>query len=165
MSAESKKAAVNKPARGSRGGPRVEGGSREARKLAMLVLEVLGGGRTPSDAAAALGVSVVRYYVLEARALSGLVKGCEPRSRGPGRSNTLQVTQLQRKVEQLERECSRRQSLLRLSQRALGLLPSQPAKKSGKRRPKKPTVRALRAAAELGLRELERSDGIAASTS
>jgi hypothetical protein len=132
----------------------------------MLVLEVLAGGRTPSDAATALGVSVVRYYVLEARALSGLVKGCEPRGRGPGKSSSLQVAQLQRKVEQLERECSRRQSLLRLSQRALGLLPSQStAKKSGKRRPKKPTVRALRAAAELGLRELERSDGIAASTS
>ena len=59
---------------------------------------------------------------------------------------------LERKVEHLERECARRQSLLRLSQRALGVPPSQTAAaKPGKRKPKKPTVRALRVAAQLGL--------------
>jgi hypothetical protein len=132
----------------------------------MLILEVLGGGRTPSDAAAALGVSVVRFYALEARALAGLVHACEPRSRGPGKSGSRQVAILQRKVEQLERECQRRQSLLRLSQRALGVSPSQPpAHNAGKRRRKKPTVRALRAAAQLGLQPEPSGDGIASSAS
>lgn len=149
-----------------RAGPRVQEGSRDARKVAMVILEVLGGARTPSEAAAALGVSVVRFYVLEARALSGLVQACEPRGRGPGKSSSLQVAALQRRVEQLERECSRRQSLLRLSQRALGLTASPPApKKAGKRRPNKPAVRALRAAAQLGLQPEEASAAITSSMS
>jgi hypothetical protein len=144
----------------------VPDGSRDARKLALLVLEVLGGARTPSEAAQALSVSVVRYYALEARALEGLVQACEPRGRGPGKSSERQLSALARKVEQLERECTRRQSLLRLSQRALGVSPNAPApKKPGKRRPNKPVVRALRAAAQLGLQSEPGGAAITASPS
>jgi len=69
--------------------PRTTGGAglaqdagREARRLATLILEVLAGGRTPTEAAQALEISVPRYYQLEGRALRGLVAACEPRPRG-----------------------------------------------------------------------------------
>lgn len=52
-----------------RSGPEVRGASPEARKLAAAILEVLGGTLTPADAAAAMGVSPPRYYLLESRAL------------------------------------------------------------------------------------------------
>jgi len=146
--------AQKKQRRPRRSGPRIDGsGGRDARRLAMLILEVLGGARTPTQAAQALGVSTARYYALESRALGGLLSACEPRGRGPRKSADKQIASLQRKVEQLERECARRQSLVRLSQRTLGVSPSKPAKNKpgSKRRPKRATVRALRAAAQLGL--------------
>jgi hypothetical protein len=37
--------------------------SREAQRFAAAILEVLAGIRTPTDAAAVLGVSVPRYYL------------------------------------------------------------------------------------------------------
>ena len=43
--------------------------SREAQRFAAAILEVLAGVRTPTDAAAALGISVPRYYLWEQRAL------------------------------------------------------------------------------------------------
>ena len=46
----------------------VQGGTSEANRRAVAVLEVLGGLRTPADAAAALGLAVPRYYQLETRA-------------------------------------------------------------------------------------------------
>jgi hypothetical protein len=131
-------------------GPRIEAGSVDARKAACLILEVLGGLRTPTDAAKALGVSTQRYYGLEAQALEGLVHACE--RRGPGRQRTTggHIAALEAKVAQLERECARRQALIRVSQRTLGLAkaaePLPPA--PGKRR-RKPAIRALKAAAEL----------------
>lgn len=131
-------------------GPRIEGGSRDARRIAMLILEVLGGQRTPTDAARELGVSVTRYYGLEANALEALVEACEPKRRGPRRSADAHIATLEKKVAQLERECARRQSLIRLSQRALGLgKPAEPVRKPGKRGPKRPVVRALKAASQL----------------
>jgi hypothetical protein len=131
-------------------GPRVEVGSLDARKTAALILEVLGGLRSPTDAAKALGVSTQRYYGLEAQALEGLVHACE--RRGPGRQRTTNghIEALEAKVSQLERECARRQALIRVSQRTLGLAkaaePLPPA--PGKRR-RRPAIRALKAAAEL----------------
>jgi hypothetical protein len=141
-------------------GPRVDGGSREARKVAMLILEVLGGQRTPSQAATALGVSTTRYYGLESQALEGLVGACEPKNRGPRRSLERQVERLEREVARLQKECARRQSVLRMSHRALGLsAPSRGDKESEgsaagpnkkrKRKPKRASARALRAAAQL----------------
>ena len=47
--------------------------SRGAKQLAAVVLDVLAGSRTPPQAAETLGVSLPRYYQLEAGALGGLV--------------------------------------------------------------------------------------------
>lgn len=128
-------------------GPRAEGGSRDARKIAMLVLEVLGGLRTPTDAAQALGVSTARYYGLEKQALEGLVAACEPK---PRKRPETQIARLESRIADLEKELVRRQSLVRLSQRTLGITaPKKPAKRAGKRKRKRATVRALKAAAML----------------
>ncbi len=131
-------------------GPRVENGTRDARRTAMLILEVLGGHRTPTDAARELSVSVTRYDMLEKQGLEGRIEAVEPKARGPKRSSEKQVAALERKVAALERECARRQSLLRLSQRALGIRQAkEPERKPGARKPKRATVRALKAASQL----------------
>lgn len=132
-------------------GPKVDGGSQDARKVAAAVLEVLAGGVTPTDAAAALGVSVPRYYILESRALEGMVIGCEPRSKGPGQSAEKAMAIITREQERLKRELARTQALARVSQRAVGLSMARAPKvpdKGGKRR-RKPVVRAFRAAERL----------------
>jgi hypothetical protein len=59
-----------------------DGASREAKRLAAVLLDVLAGARTPPQAAEALGVSLPRYYQLEGRGLTGLVAACEARPRG-----------------------------------------------------------------------------------
>lgn len=93
----------------------------EGRRRAAAVLEVLGGAMTPSEAAEALGVTLATYYLLEGRALEGLVAACEPRSRGrsvaPGKS----LLTLKRENERLRQELSRTQAIARTVQRAAGL--------------------------------------------
>ena len=61
---------------------RAAGDVARRRRLAAVILDVLAGSRTPPQAAEALGVSLPRYYQLEARALGGLVAACESRPRG-----------------------------------------------------------------------------------
>ena len=133
-------------------GPKVDGGSQEARKVAAAVLEVLAGGVTPKDAAAALGVSLGRYYQLEIRAMEGLVAGCEPRAKGPGRNPGREMAVMTRELERTKRELARTQALARAAQRAVGLsalhAQKKPEGKPGKRH-RKPVVRALRAAEHL----------------
>jgi|SRR5262245_16655460 len=127
-----------------------KGESPEAKRLAAVVLEVLGGARTPSAAAVELGVSLPRYYVLEARALEGLLHALEPRPRGPRRSAEREVARLQQDLKRAEREQARGEALLRAQRRALGLRPPEVVKKEpGKRRKRRPSARALRAAAVL----------------
>jgi hypothetical protein len=92
-----------------------------ARKTASLILEALTGVRTTQEAADALGVALPRYYVLETRALSGLVSALEPRSRGRQRGAAERIIALEGDVARLERELRRFQALQRASQRALGL--------------------------------------------
>jgi hypothetical protein len=125
----------------------------EARRLAAAILEVLAGARTPSQAAEALGVSLPRYFQIETRAMQALVAGCEPRPRGPGRSADKELTALQRQHERLQRELSRQQTLVRLAQRTIGLAPPRapvnPPGGQGKKRRRRPVVRALRAAEQL----------------
>lgn len=132
-------------------GPRIEGGSADARRIALVILEVLGGLRTPTDAANVLGLSTTRYYGLEANALEAMVRSCERRAPGRSRTHDGEVAALKEKIAQLERECARRQAVIRLSQRALGV--SKPAAPEpaapGKKRRKRPVVRALKAAAQL----------------
>jgi len=144
----------------SRRTPRIESlrpVTREAQRLAAGILEVLAGMRTPNEAAAAVGVSPPRYYLLEQRALAGLVAACEPRSVGKTRSAERRVAELEKEVLRLRQECCRQQALVRAAQRTIGLapLPSKPpAKPNGKgagkkARTRRPAVRALKAAATI----------------
>jgi hypothetical protein len=135
-----------------------------AQRQAAAILEVLAGVRTPGQAAEALGVSLPRYYQIEARAMEALVASCVPRPRGRGRSADKEVASLRRQQEQLQRELSRQQTLLRLAQRTIGLTPPKPSvdkpggkdkDKGSKKRRRRPVVRALRAAELLQQRSQE----------
>jgi hypothetical protein len=122
----------------------------EARRLAAAILEVLAGGRTPTEAAQALGVSVPRYYQVESRALQHLLQGCESKPRGPGRSLDRELAGLRRDHQRLQREVTRLQSLLRAAQRGVGLTPPPiPAKTKGRKPRRQRTARALSVAARL----------------
>lgn len=128
----------------------------EAQRLAAAILEVLAGLQSPSTAAAALGISLPRYYQLEAQALEGLVAALGPRPRGKQPSLEKRVEQLEKELEAARRECARQEALVRVTQRSLGLAaavktkvvaPPVPGRKS--RKPRQPLVRALRAAQSL----------------
>jgi hypothetical protein len=127
--------------------------TREARQRAVLILEVLAGGRTPAQAAEALTVSLTHYYLLEEKALQGLLLACEPAPRGPGTDPQRQLEALQRDCQRWQRECARQQALVRAAQRTIGLAApaAAPAAKEGgrKRKPRRPVVRALQAASKL----------------
>jgi hypothetical protein len=141
-----------------------EGASAEAKRLAAAILEVLAGARTPTEAAQALGLSLPRYYLLEDRALQGMLVACEPRSLGRGPSPESALAALRRECDQLRRDCTRQQTLVRAAQRTIGLAPPTPAARGPerhgkKRRPRRATARALRAAARL--KEADRQPAVA----
>jgi hypothetical protein len=137
--------------------PGVPGAGTEAKRAAAVILEVLAGVRTPTAAAAALAIRLPRYYLLEQRAVQGLVSACEPRPRGRVMSADRRLGRLERELAVTRRELGRQQALARTTQRAVGLVATfSPAStvtskvkgESGgpKRRQRKPSVRALRAA-------------------
>lgn len=140
-----------------------KGPGPEARCTAAAILEVLAGMRTPSEAAQVLSVSVPRYYALEQRAVASLVAGCEPHLRGPAKSPQQQIAELEREVRRLRQQCDRQRALARAVQRTVGLATPTPdvgtgtdkAKRASpsasekKRRTRRPTVRALKAAQRL----------------
>lgn len=132
-------------------------GTPEAKRVAAVVMEVLAGEISPSEAAAILGVSLMRYYVIESRALGGLITACEARPAGHPVDPERKAAALARQLESQRHETARYQALARAAHRALGIVPPKPASsktdaKGAKRRRRRPTVRALKAA-----RELERS--------
>lgn len=165
--------------------------SAEANRRAAVILTVLAGERLPSEAAKVLGISVTHYYILERKALEGLLSACERKPQGPpGPTAERQVAQLKRQLEQARRQCQRQAALVRSTQRALGLPASSDppgkskskSKDSGdnngkpggrKRLRRKPTVRALRAAETLAKNsslpksadELQQSSTVASTTS
>lgn len=131
--------------------------SERARQVAALVLDVLGGNRTPADAARAMALSVARFYVIEQRAILGLVAACETQSpRGPSPDLQMQIQRLETENRRLNQALLRQQAIVRSTQRGLGLTspkppPAAPAKAGagavGKaRRKRRPMVRALRQA-------------------
>src|SRR2546427_12951209 len=65
--------------------PRPLTGDEGAKRSAALILEVLAGLRTPSEASTVLGVTTMRYYVLERRALEGMGQALPPRPEGERR--------------------------------------------------------------------------------
>jgi hypothetical protein len=133
----------------------------EAQRMAAAILDVLAGLRTPGQAAEALGISQPRYFQMEAQAMQALVDRCKPRPRGRGRHADKELASLRRQLERLQQEVNRQQTLLRLAQRSIGLPPPRKAaaksggKETGKRRPRRPVVRALRAAEALHRRSQE----------
>jgi hypothetical protein len=108
-------------------------GSKEARRAAAVILEVLSGLRTPVEAAQVLGFSPPRYYQIEARGLQGLIDGLEPRSRGPRRRPEAELEALRKEKERLEQEVARGQALLRAAHRTIGI--PKPARAKKKRKP------------------------------
>jgi hypothetical protein len=133
---------------------RSDGVSAEARRQAAAILEVLAGVRTLTEVAAQLAISLTRYYIIESRALQGLIAGCEPRPRGKVRTPASELAALRRECEQLRRQAARQQALLRVTERTRGLAASAPPstkaeQKSRKKRPRKPKARALLAAVVL----------------
>ena len=64
--------------------PRPADYPREVRQRAAVILEVLAGVRSPTEAAQVLSLSVSQYYVLEEKALAAVVAACAPQA--PGRS-------------------------------------------------------------------------------
>jgi len=145
----------------------VQGGSGIANRLAVGILEVLAGVRTPADAAAALEISLPRYYQLETRALEGLVAACEPRPKGKQPSLEKKIAELEREVEQAQREAARQHALVRAAHRSLGLkAPHKPGKSDKQpkdqkgRRKRRPTVRALKAARVLKKRGSEDTESL-----
>ena len=132
---------------------RTDGVSPEARRQAAAILEVLAGVRTPSEVAAQLAVSLTRNYIIEGRALQGLVAACAPRPQGRVRTPASELAVLRRECEQLRRQVARQQALLRVTERTVGLSGAAPSAKSDRTSPKKrhrkPKARALQAAAVL----------------
>ncbi len=130
-------------------GPPVQGGSCKARQTAAVILEVLGGVLRPSEAAKALEVSLARYYQVELRALEGLVKACEPAPKGPVANPAKDIERLERRVQRLQNECMRYQSLARATSRTVGLNLSKVENQAKSKRQRKPVVRALKVAKSL----------------
>src|SRR5262249_60217335 len=89
--------------RGRNGVPLLPQASPQARRLAALILEVWAGLRTPLQAAQVLGLSLPRYYQIEANGLAGLVAGCAPKPRGRQASAAPAATALRRDNERLRR--------------------------------------------------------------
>ena len=94
----------------------------DAQRRAAVILEVLAGVRTTQEAARVLKIAPNSYYIVERKALSGLVAACEPATRrGPTPSLERQVHQLERALARCQRECRRQAALVRATQRAVGL--------------------------------------------
>jgi hypothetical protein len=96
-------------------------GSKDAKRMAALILETLAGLRSAPEASEAMGIALARYYVLEARALEAIIQAMEPRPRGRPRTPEAELERLRADVSRLEREVLRYQTLHRISQRAIGV--------------------------------------------
>jgi hypothetical protein len=142
----------------------MQGGTCEANRLAVVILEVLAGGRTPLEAATVMGVALPRYYQLEIRALQGMVAALEPRPKVRQPSPEGRIAQLEKALNESRRESARQQALVRAAQRGLGIKPASVTEgkplgkdKSGRRK-RRPTVRALKAAKVLAQESRQREE-------
>ena len=119
-------------------GPAALTGSAGAKRTAVVLLDVLSGGCGVAEASRRLGISLMRYYALETRALQALLHGLEPRPKGRRRTAPDGVAAV-REQQRLEREVLRLQALVRATQRAVAVAP--PAKASPRRRKTPPRGR------------------------
>jgi hypothetical protein len=120
-------------------GPSTLSGSKRARQITVAVLEVLSGEVGTSTAAEKLGVSLSRYYQLEARALAGMLQAVEPRTKGPQKTPEHEIRALQADKKLLEKELRRHQALLRAAHRSVGLVQGggKPTSSKGRARAKR----------------------------
>jgi hypothetical protein len=98
------------------------------------------------------------------RQLQGI--GGHPRRQGLAHFRGCPEEAIRRHCDQLRRECTRQQTLVRAAQRSIGLAPPTPPTRppergSKKRRPRRATARALRAAAKL--KETDRPPDVTAT--
>ena len=128
-------------------------GSPGARRKAMVILEVLGGMRTPTAAAEELGIPAPRYYQWEERAVAGMVSALEPRKRGPKRDPHKEIDDLRDELEASRKECARYEALLRSAERTIGLSREAPKSGRSKKRTRRPSVRALTAIEKIARKE------------
>ena len=119
--------------------------------MAAIVLESLSGLCSVEQASERMGVALPRYYVLETRALQGLIGALEPRARGRQRSEASRRAELERERSRLERELHRYQALHRAASRALGVTPpvAKPTTNGRKKRAMRKRTRAERVVAVL----------------
>lgn len=101
--------------------PRTLSGSAQAKRQAVVMLEVLSGLRDARDGSRAMGVSLNRYYQLETRALQGLIASLEPRPKGRQRTAEEKLATVERARQRLEQELARHQALVRAAQRSIGI--------------------------------------------
>ncbi len=117
-------------------------GSKEAKKQAAIVLEVLSGERGPQEGCEVMGVSLSRYYQLETRGLQGLITALEPKPRGRQSRPEDEIANLKEENRRLKKDLTRNQSLLRSMERSMGIRSTiagkgkTKAKKTGRRRVK-----------------------------
>ena len=119
-------------------------GSKEAKRQAIVILEVLAGIRKPSEAHEQLGVSLPRYYAIEARALQGLITALEERGVRKGKRPETVIGELKKEIKKLQTELNRSQALCRLAQKTAGVksLPKTQPKIGPKKRKRTREVRA-----------------------
>jgi hypothetical protein len=127
----------------------------QAKTTAAVVLEGLSGLRSAPEAARALGVTVARYYTLEAQAVAGLLSACEPAPPGPapGQTGEREMARLRQEKRRQDQELTRLRAVLRTTQRSLGIQPvatspsasgtGAPGKGGKSRRARRPVVRAM----------------------
>jgi hypothetical protein len=131
--------------------------SPQARRIATVLLEVLAGLRSTGDAARTLEVTPVRFYAIETRAIGGLIAACEPRPSGiqPEVRDAHELTRLREQLRRQGQELNQVRSVLRTTQRQLGVAtapeplgakpgkPGKDGKPATKHKVRRPTVRAL----------------------
>jgi transposase-like protein len=92
-----------------------ETGEKKALERQQMILEVLSGRRTATDAAAALGMSRKTYYQWQERALDGMLKALEELPPGrPAKETDPQQEALLRQVADLRKEKTVLESRLKI---------------------------------------------------
>ena len=92
-----------------------------SRARCLMVLSVLSGETTVTDAIAEAGISRASYYQLETKALNAMLKALGPLSSSEGTqtSPVRQIAALEEKVKELERARRRTQRLLLMTRRVI----------------------------------------------
>jgi hypothetical protein len=131
-------------------------GTDTAKRIAVVLLEVLSGVCGAAEGSRRLGLSLTRYYALETRGLQAFVHALEPRPRG--RALRPDGPAIQRERQRLEGEVLRLQALVRTMQRAIAIAPSP---KDAARRRRKVAPRARKVIAQLRPSTAESAGGAA----